>query len=153
MTAPRGSDPNTIIKIAERETGIEPKHWKVKMEQGMCENRIKCTSRTPLEGRASIHFGNYDLAGRINPGYTDHALTEEAQNQLGMIGQWHVRSSTRKGALKVLEAEQEEILEDHQVMPEDAIVTVDFEVTRNNVAVKAEDDEEKQAERVQGMWK
>jgi hypothetical protein len=43
-------------------------------------------------------------------------LIEEAQNQLGILGQWRVRSSNAKDRVKVIKAEQVEIAEDYPDM-------------------------------------
>jgi hypothetical protein len=98
---------------------------------------VICSSLEPQAVEAVIHFGNQEWAGKVNCLCTADRLVREAQVQLGIEGERRVRSAITLCKVRTIEAEKVEIDQEHEVLPRDAEVTLDYHGTKKTVQLKA----------------
>jgi hypothetical protein len=134
--APESTSVEAIVNGAAAEAGIPKTQWRTRLDNKF---HIYCEDLTSGVREASIHFGNVEWRGKVDPTYGNLQLVRAAQAQSEIEGNWAVRTSHWDGQLRCLEAERLEPELVYPDLPEDSEVWFDFRgcVKKSAVAVGA----------------
>jgi hypothetical protein len=100
--APEDAPAETVVSKAADAIGLKERGWRTKVAGHF---RIFCEDPTDV-AEASIHFGNMEWSGKVEPSYSNIQLIEAAQAQLEIEGRWQVRTVHWEGKVRCIEAEK-----------------------------------------------
>jgi hypothetical protein len=85
-----------MINRAALSARIAPRHWEVNVENRAGVIAVHCSSKTPREAQASIHFGNQEWMGTVNNDSTDFGdQWNGAVDDLAVIGRDEATNSPK----------------------------------------------------------
>jgi hypothetical protein len=121
--APEDASEEIVVAKAAESVGLRTTGWNFRRADHW---RIYCTDPFNVP-EASIHFGNMEWRGKVEPTYSNDQLITAAQSQLEIVGTWTTRSSHWEGNVHHIECEQ---IIDETVYPaltEESEVWFDFD--------------------------
>jgi hypothetical protein len=87
--APEDAPEEIVVAKAAESIGLKTTGWRIRRADHW---RIFCSDRSNVP-EASIHFGNMEWRGKVEPTYSNEQLITAAQSQLEITGTWKVRSA------------------------------------------------------------
>jgi hypothetical protein len=87
--APEDALEEFVVAKAAESIGIKTSGWRIRRADHW---RIFCSDPANVP-ETSIHFGNMEWHGKVEPTYSNDQLITAAQSQLEITGTWRARSS------------------------------------------------------------
>jgi ribonuclease HI len=121
--APEDAPVETVVDRAAAAVGIPKTQWRIRIADHF---RIFCEDTTLGIPEASIHFGNMEWRGKVEPSCSSTQLIEGAQVQLEIEGKWQMRTEHWGGRVRCIEAERisEELF--YPPLPEETEIWFNF---------------------------
>jgi hypothetical protein len=135
VIAPENTPVHQVCDRAGLDLGLELKRWETQVERRGGVISVRCTDPRPVQ--ASKYVGNQEGVGKINSTYTDIQLVREAQVQLGIEGEWKVRTALTLCHTRTIEAERVEENREYPALPKDSDLVFAYHGTRKTAQLKA----------------
>jgi hypothetical protein len=121
--APETAPLEIVVSKAAATIGLKPTGWRIRRGDKW---NIYCSDSSNVP-EASIHFGNIEWRGKVEPTYSNDQLITAAQTQLDIVGTWRVRSSHWEDHVHCIECEQAPDETFRPPLPEESEVHFNFE--------------------------
>jgi hypothetical protein len=146
--APEDAPEEVVIAKAAESVGLKTSGWNWRREDHW---RIYCTDPFNVP-EASIHFGNLEWFGKVEPTYSNDQLISAAQSQLEITGSWKVSSHYWEGNVQHIECEQISPEDVYPILTDEAEVWFNFEGAICKEVLPAGADQIAQASKAQELF-
>jgi ribonuclease HI len=146
--APEDAPEEIVVAKAAQSIGLKDKGWRIRRGDKW---NIYCSDSSNVP-EASIHFGNIEWRGKVEPTYSNDQLIASAQSQLSIVGTWKVRSSHWEDHVHHIECEQTEEEPFRPPLPEEAEVHFNFEGSVRKATLPGGADQIAQAAKAQELF-
>jgi ribonuclease HI len=146
--APEDASEEIVVAKASTSIGLSPSGWRIRRGDKW---NIYCSDSSNVP-KASIHFGNIELRGKVEPTYSNDQLIRAAQSQLDIVGTWKVRSSHWEDHVHHIECEQVDDEELHRPLPEESEVYFNFDGCIRKASLPKGADQTAQAIKAQELF-
>jgi hypothetical protein len=147
--APEDAPEEVVISKAAESVGLKTTGWNWRREAHW---RIYCSDPANVP-EASIHFGNIEWRGKVEPTYSDDQLITAAQSQLEITGTWTSRTTHWEGNVHHIECEQAIDETVYPILADEAEVWFNFEGAICKDTLPAGADQIAQAIKAQELFK
>jgi hypothetical protein len=146
--APEDAPEEIVAAKAANSIGPKTTGWRICREDKW---RIYCSDPSNVP-EASIHFGNIEWRGRVEPTYSDDQLITAAQTKLDVVGTWKVRASHWEKHVHYIECEQVQDETFYPPLPEESEVYFNFDGCIRKATLPEGADQTAQAVKAQELF-